>query len=132
MRLSTILRSLAAVTLAGSGTAYAANITVDNCGAPLTFHKTPEKMVVHDINMSEMAFALGLQDRMVGITGVSGWYKTTEAFNKARGNLPELAPKYPTLENLLSAGPDLFFAGWYYGMKPVSYTHLTLPTILRV
>lgn len=96
----------------------AAEVTVDNCGAPLGFDKTPERMVVHDINMSEMAFALGLQDRMVGITGVSGWYKTTEAFNQARGALPELAPKYPTLENLLSVSPDLFFAGWYYGMKP--------------
>jgi iron complex transport system substrate-binding protein len=32
--------------------------------------------------------------------------------------LPELAPKYPTLENLLAVDPDFFFAGWYYGMQP--------------
>ena len=29
-----------------------------------------------------------------------------------------MAPKYPTLENLLAVSPDLFIAGWYYGMKP--------------
>ena len=31
---------------------------------------------------------------------------------------PELTPKYPTIENLVAATPDLFFAGWYYGMRP--------------
>ena len=55
-------------------------------------------MVVHDINMSEMAFSLGLQQRMVGVTGISGWYKTTSEFDERRGSIPELAPKYPTLE----------------------------------
>jgi iron complex transport system substrate-binding protein len=68
--------------------------------------------------MSEMAFALGLQDRIVGVTGITGWYKTSAEFDAARGDIPELAPKYPTIENLVSATPDLFFAGWYYGMKP--------------
>ena len=93
-------------------------ITVDNCGDDLTFESTPKRMVVHDINMSELAFSLGLQESMVGVTGISGWYKTTPEFNKLRGDIPELAPKYPTIENLVAATPDLFFAGWYYGMKP--------------
>jgi len=100
------------------GAAQAAPVTVDNCGTPLTFDKTPERMVVQDINMSEMAFALNLQDRMVGVSGISGWYKTTPEFEEKRGSIPELAPKYPTIENLVAASPDLFFAGWYYGMKP--------------
>ncbi|MBF4318216.1 ABC transporter substrate-binding protein, partial [Vibrio anguillarum] len=30
---------------------------------------------------------------------------------------PELAPKYPSLETLLAANTDFFFAGWNYGMK---------------
>ena len=119
MSLSVFVRCLTSLAVILTVTsAQAAQVTVENCGGPLTFERTPERMVVHDINMSEMAFALGLQDRMVGITGVSGWYKTTPEFDKARGPLPELAPKYPTLENLVAAAPDLFFAGWYYGMKP--------------
>lgn len=98
--------------------AQAEPVTVENCGEPVTFDKTPERLIVHDINMTEMAFALGLQDKMVGVTGISGWYKTSPEFKKRQGDIPELASKYPSLENLVAASPDLFFAGWYYGMKP--------------
>ncbi len=93
-------------------------VTVESCGQPLTFEAAPRRAVVHDLNMSEIMFALELQPRIVGLTGITGWYKTTPEFDKARGDLPELAPKHPTVENLLSADPDFFFAGWYYGMKP--------------
>ena len=31
---------------------------------------------------------------------------------KAEAQSQELAPKYPTIENLVAAAPDLFFAGW--------------------
>ena len=101
-----------------AGGAMAQNITVDNCGDPLVFDAPPQRLVVHDMNMTDMAFALGLQDRIVGLTGITGWYKTSPDFDRLRGDIPELAPKYPTIENLVAADPDLFFAGWYYGMKP--------------
>lgn len=94
------------------------SVNVENCGKPITFDSVPERMVVHDINMAEMAFALDLQDKIVGLTGITGWYKTGPEFEEMRGDIPELAPKYPTMENLLAANPDLFFAGWYYGMRP--------------
>ena len=64
-------------------------LTVNNCSRTLTFKKAPERVVVHDINMSEMAFALGLQDRIVGVTGISGWYKTSKSFNERRGDIPD-------------------------------------------
>lgn len=93
-------------------------VTVDNCGEPLRIDAPPRRMVVHDLNMTEMALALGLRDRLVGVTGITGWYKTDAAFQKALGDVPELAPKYPTLEQLVAVRPDLFFAGWHYGMQP--------------
>ena len=93
-------------------------VTLDNCGRAVTFDAAPERAVVHDINMAEIMFALELQPRMVGVTGITGWYKTTPEFEAARGAIPELAPKYPTMENLLAVEPDFFFAGWYYGMQP--------------
>ena len=96
----------------------AAGITVDNCGDSLVFDSPPERIVVHDMNMTDMAFALELQDRIVGLTGITGWYKTSPDFDDLRGDIPELAPKYPTIENLISVEPDMFFAGWYYGMRP--------------
>ncbi|PJG57449.1 ABC transporter substrate-binding protein [Aeromonas cavernicola] len=91
-------------------------VTVNNCGSPLTIEKRPERAVFHDINMSEMAFVLDLQGSMVGVTGISGWYKMSEGFKQKLGNIPELASKYPILETLLAAKPDFFFAGWGYGM----------------
>lgn len=107
-----------AVALTAMTGAASADITVDNCGEPLTFDTTPERIVVHDMNMTDMAFALGLQDKIVGLTGITGWYKTSADFDELRGDIPELAPKYPTVENLVAADPQMFFAGWYYGMKP--------------
>ncbi|CCN37578.1 putative ABC-type Fe3+-hydroxamate transport system, periplasmic component [Vibrio nigripulchritudo SO65] len=92
-------------------------VTVDNCGSPLTIDKRPTRAVFHDINMTEMAFALDLQESMVGVTGITGWYKMSPSFKKTLGETPELAPKYPSLETLISAKPDFFFAGWNYGMK---------------
>ena len=109
--------SVALVTAIASSAA-AHEVTVDNCGEPLVFETQPERLVVHDMNMTDMAFALGLQDKIVGLTGITGWYKTSPEFDTLRGDIPELAPKYPTVENLVAADPDLFFAGWYYGMKP--------------
>lgn len=112
---TTLLTILFALT---ATSALAFPVTVDNCGKPLTFESPPQRAVVHDINMAKMAFALGLQPSMVGVTGISGWYKLDDAFKTLQGSIPELAPKYPTLENLVAANPDFFFAGWYYGMKP--------------
>lgn len=102
-----------------TATAHAADfpVTVESCGKPITFTQAPKRVVINDINMSEMAFALHLQDRIVGLTGITGWYKMTPEFKRQMGNIPELAPKYPSLETLLAADPDLFFAGWNYGMK---------------
>lgn len=108
----------AAIIAALATSATAGGMTVDNCGEPLTFETAPERLVVHDMNMTDMAFALDLQDKIVGLTGITGWYKTSPEFDTLRGDIPELAPKYPTVENLVAAQPDLFFAGWYYGMKP--------------
>ncbi|MEM6757868.1 MAG: ABC transporter substrate-binding protein [Pseudomonadota bacterium] len=110
-----LFSAAAFIVLAG---AASAEITVDNCGEPLTFDASPERIVVHDMNMTDMAFALGLQDKIVGLTGITGWYKTSADFDDLRGDIPELAPKYPTVESLLAADPQMFFAGWYYGMKP--------------
>lgn len=111
------IRSFALImVMAGSATAQ--EVTVDNCGEPLVFETQPQRLVVHDVNMTDMAFALGLQDKIVGLTGITGWYKTSPEFDTLRGDIPELAPKYPTVENLVAVEPDLFFAGWYYGMKP--------------
>ncbi|MDK1705582.1 ABC transporter substrate-binding protein [Serratia rubidaea] len=92
-------------------------VTVESCGEPLTFSAPPQRAVINDLNMAEMAFALGLQPHIVGLTGISGWYQVDAEFKRQQGVIPELADKYPSLETLLAANPDFFFAGWNYGMK---------------
>jgi iron complex transport system substrate-binding protein len=101
-----------------ASTALAFPVTVDSCGTPLTFDAAPKRAVIQDLNMTEMAFALDLQPSIVGLSGITGWYKVGPEFAAEQGSIPELAPKYPSIENLISVEPDFFFAGWYYGMKP--------------
>jgi iron complex transport system substrate-binding protein len=93
-------------------------VSVDSCSERLTVAAAPRRAVVHDLNMTEMMLALGLRESLVGVTGISGWHKTGPEFKAALGNVPELAPKYPSMEALLAVAPDFFFAGWYYGMNP--------------
>ena len=109
---------IAAFASLATSAAFAFPVTVDNCGTPLTFDEAPKRVVVHDMNMTEMAFALELQPSIVGLTGITGWYKVGPEFTELQGDIPELAPKYPTIENLVAAEPDLYVAGWYYGMRP--------------
>ncbi|KJV09204.1 ABC transporter substrate-binding protein [Elstera litoralis] len=116
MRLPVLLSSVALAILALPALAFP--VTIESCGKPVIFDAPPKAAVIHDLNMTEMAFALGLQPSMVGVTGITGWYKTGPEFLKQQGGIPELAPKYPSLENLIAAKTDFFFAGWYYGMKP--------------
>ncbi len=106
------------IVIAMATSTSANEVTVDNCGKPLVFETYPQRLVIHDMNMTDMAFALGLQDKIVGLTGITGWYKTSPDFDTLRGDIPEIAPKHPTIENLVAVEPDLFFAGWYYGMQP--------------
>ncbi|MNH02147.1 Vitamin B12-binding protein precursor [compost metagenome] len=83
----------------------------------MTFNKAPEHALSHDINMTQMMLALGLRPRMVGYSGVSGWKAVTPELQKELEGLPELASKYPSVETLLNANVDFFFAGWDYGMR---------------
>jgi len=64
-----------------------------------------------------MMLVLGLADRMVGYTGISGWKTLDEEMREGVDELPELSALYPTKEVLVGADADFFFAGWNYGMK---------------
>lgn len=111
-------------------------VTVDSCGQPLTFKQPPRRAVIHDLNMTDMALALGLQSRMVGVTGITGWYKVGDDFKRRLGGVPELASKRPSLETLVAARPDFFFAGWNYGLSvggnltPQRLAEFGIPTLL--
>ncbi|MBK5532769.1 ABC transporter substrate-binding protein [Pseudomonas sp. TH08] len=92
-------------------------LTIQSCNREVTFKEAPKHAVSHDINMTQMMLALGLKPRMAGYSGVSGWKSVTPEMQSLLDGLPELAAKYPSVETLLNANVDFFFAGWDYGMR---------------
>ncbi len=112
--MKTITLALSAVLM--SGAAFA-ETTVKSCDRDVIFAEPPKAAVSHDINITESMLVLGLADRMVGYTGISGWNKLDAEMREGVGELPELAEKYPSKEVLIGADADFFFAGWNYGMK---------------
>ena len=117
-----ILRSLLCLTLLCGATQAFAEATryplkIQSCNREVTFNQAPEHAVSHDINMTQMMLALGLKPRMAGYSGVTGWKSVTPDMAEILDGLPELASKYPSVETLLNANVDFFFAGWDYGMR---------------
>lgn len=110
-----LLLSTTAASLLAAG-AFA-QTTVQSCDRQVTFDAPPQAAVSNDVNLTEMMLVLGLADRMVGYTGVSGWKTLDEEMTNGIDALPELSSKYPSKEVLIGADADFFFAGWNYGMK---------------
>ena len=107
-----------AATLALSSSALAGTIypyTYQNCEDSVTINAAPKRAVVNDINHIDMAIALGIQGQMAGISGVDN--KATKAMLDAIPGIPEVAIKYPNLENILGVNADFYVSGWNYGMK---------------
>ncbi|WP_417250635.1 ABC transporter substrate-binding protein [Celeribacter sp.] len=110
-------RTLITLALLSSAGTAAAQATVQSCDRQVTFDAPPQAAVSNDVNLTEMMLVLGLADRMVGYTGISGWKTLDEGMREGVEQLPELASKYPSKEVLIGADADFFFAGWNYGMK---------------
>lgn len=93
-------------------------VTIENCGEKKTFERAPRRVVTNDVGITEIMFALGLEDHMAGyvmpddkgdLTKVP-WrdgYRKTEWLSKERINK----------ELVLDARADLVFAGWNYGFN---------------
>lgn len=99
-----------------SGSAFA-QTTINSCDREVTFDAPPKAAVSNDVNLTEMMLVLGLRDRMVGYTGISGWKTLDEEMRSGVAELPELSERYPSKEVLIGADADFYFAGWNYGMK---------------
>jgi len=114
-RLKPLLPTLVLSALLLASPAWA--VTVTSCARQVSVSQVPQRAVSHDVNMTAMLLALGLKERMAGYTGISGWKTLDPSMREQLAGLPELAARYPSLENLLGAGTDFVFAGWNYGMR---------------
>ena len=100
---------------------YAIPISVQSCGRTVVVDTVPNRLITHDINITEIALSLGLADKIIGVTGISGWHKFTPEFKRRlHPKTKEISRKYPSLESILNANPDFVFAGWNYGFTPTS------------
>ncbi|MFD5266477.1 ABC transporter substrate-binding protein [Streptomyces sp. NPDC058335] len=120
-----VLAAALALTVTGCGatveptaTTDAKAVTLTNCGREVTYDKVPERVVTNDVGITELMFALGLEDRMAGfampddkgdLTGVP-W---KDGYDKVKW----LSKDQLTKENVLDARADLVFAGWNYGFR---------------
>lgn len=112
-----MIRPCFAALLLSATSATAFPVTVQSCDREVTFDAPPTRAISNDVNLTEMMLVLGLRDRMIGYTGISGWKTLDEDMRAGVAELPELSEKYPSKEVLVGAEPDFFFAGWNYGMR---------------
>ncbi|MFE5893528.1 ABC transporter substrate-binding protein [Streptomyces sp. NPDC056462] len=119
----------AALCLAAAATGCGANVesstdakstavTLTNCGRKVTFDKVPERVVTNDVGITELMFALGLEDRMAGFAmpddkGDLSSVPWEDGYDKVKW----LSKDQLTKENVVDARADLVFAGWNYGFR---------------
>lgn len=98
--------------------AKSSSVTLTNCGKKVTFDKVPERVVTNDVGITELMFALGLEDRMAGFAmpddkGDLSGVPWKDGYDKVKW----LSKDQLTKENVLDARGDLVFAGWNYGFR---------------
>ncbi|MGS2588845.1 ABC transporter substrate-binding protein [Streptomyces hebeiensis] len=110
-------------------------VTVTNCGRKVTYDKVPERVVTNDIGITELMFALGLEDRMAGFAMPDDKGDLTDVpWKRGYDKVPWLSKSRLTKENVLDARADLVFAGWNYGfsedsgLTPDALKQLGIPT----
>ncbi|UVL64878.1 ABC transporter substrate-binding protein [Pseudomonas sp. B21-031] len=92
-------------------------LSVRSCDRDITFTQPPQRVVVHDVNMTAMLLHLGLREHIIGYTGFTASKHRDPWVDAALQGVAPLASRYPAIETLLAAETDLFFAGWNYGMQ---------------
>ncbi|WLW57894.1 ABC transporter substrate-binding protein [Streptomyces sp. YU58] len=93
-------------------------VTLTNCGRKVTYDKVPERVVTNDVGITELMFALGLENRMAGFAmpddkGDLNGVPWKDGYDKVTW----LSKDQLTKENVLDARADLVFAGWNYGFR---------------
>ncbi|MEU9803867.1 ABC transporter substrate-binding protein [Streptomyces sp. NPDC051000] len=83
--------------------------SITSCGRELDFGEPPKRAVTLDQTSTETLLELGLQDRMAGTANLKT--KIPDQYRKAYADVPVIAPKIATGEQLRSATPDFVLAG---------------------
>ncbi|WP_313326189.1 ABC transporter substrate-binding protein [Pseudomonas qingdaonensis] len=133
-RLVTLLAGLGLSTLAQAAPTHYP-LTLQNCGMPLTFQHAPDNAVTIGQAGTEMFYALGLGDRLVG---TSLWFNDVLAQYKVQNDKVErLADNDPSFEAVIGKRPQLVAVQleWMVGPQGVvgtreQFHELNIPTYL--
>ncbi|WP_064119878.1 ABC transporter substrate-binding protein [Pseudomonas fluorescens] len=80
-------------------------LTVENCGSSLTFQHAPTRTVTIGQAGTEMLYAMGLSDKVVG---TSLWFNNVLAKYKAQDDkIERLADNEPSFESVIGKRPEL-------------------------
>lgn len=90
-------------------------VTIENCGHQVSFDKAPKRVVAIGQTQTEILYALGLGDRVVG-TAV--WFSpVAKRFEAVNAGVKRLADNDPSFEAVVAQEPDLVTAmfEWHVG-----------------
>lgn len=107
-------------------------LTIENCGHRVTFDKAPSRIVSIGQTQTEVLYALGLGDRVVG-TAV--WFSpVAKRFEAVNAGVKRLADNDPSFEAVVGQEPDLVTAmfEWHVGPNGIvgkreQFTRLKVP-----
>ncbi|MEN5305502.1 ABC transporter substrate-binding protein [Pseudomonas sp. TWI628] len=133
-RIATLLASLSLTGLAQAAASHYP-LTVDNCGAPLTFAQAPERAVTIGQAGTEMLYALGLGDKLAG---TSLWFNNVlPEYQALNAKVPRLADNEPSFEAVVGKRPQLVAVQfeWMVGAQGAvatreQFSELNIPTYL--
>lgn len=107
----TIFSLLALAALAVSPASVASTrypLTIENCGAKVTFQNAPQRAIGLGQNSAEILLLLGLENKMVG---TAFWpSKVLPQLAEANAKVKVLTIEFPTFEALLAENPDFVAA----------------------
>ena len=110
-------------------------LTLENCGSTLTFEQSPSRAVTIGQAGTEMLYAMGLSDKVVG---TSLWFNDVQMKYQAQNDkIERLADNEPSFEGVIGKRPQLVVAEleWTVGPQGVvgtrqQFHELKIPTYL--
>ena len=103
-----------------SGLSHAAKteypLTIKNCGRDITFNAAPKRVATVGQNSTEILYALGLADRVVG---TSLWFgPVPDAYKAANDKIAVIAQNIPRFEGIIAKKPDLVASQFEWQIGP--------------
>lgn len=116
----TLLVVVGAALFLTSGLSHAAKteypLTIKNCGRDITFNAAPKRVATVGQNSTEILYALGLADRVVG---TSLWFgPVPDAWKAANDKIAVIAQNIPSFEGIIAKKPDLVASQFEWQIGP--------------